>query len=107
MTSLLLIPAALLLHLRYAASRTPSRASHLCRHVHLAGDRSPWHHRRQRACGHPAAGRWRRGQYRVTDGQAGGNMEGKESRFGIADLRPRGRRYTTAASNGSVNSMHD
>ena len=38
--------------------------------------------------------------------QAGGNMEGKESRFGIASSSIWAT-YTTAASNGSVNSMHD
>ena len=38
--------------------------------------------------------------------QAGGNMEGKESRFGIATSSTWAA-YTTAASNGSVNSMHD
>ena len=38
--------------------------------------------------------------------QAGGNMEGKESRFGIASSATWGS-FTTAASNGSVNSMHD
>lgn len=42
----------------------------------------------------------------MTDGQAGGNMEGKESRFGIATSSTWSA-YTTAASNGSVNSMHD
>lgn len=41
-----------------------------------------------------------------TDGQAGGNMEGKESRFGIGSSVTWGV-FTTAASNGSVNSMHD
>lgn len=41
-----------------------------------------------------------------TDGQSGGNMEGKESRFGIASSVTWGV-FTTAASNGSVNSMHD
>ena len=41
-----------------------------------------------------------------TDGTAGGNMEGKETRFGIAtSVTWAG--FTTAASNGSVNSMHD
>jgi K+-transporting ATPase ATPase A chain len=40
------------------------------------------------------------------DGQAGGNMEGKELRFGIADS-VLWSAATTAASNGSVNSMHD
>jgi K+-transporting ATPase ATPase A chain len=39
-------------------------------------------------------------------GQAGGNMEGKETRFGIADS-VLWSAVTTAASNGSVNSMHD
>ncbi len=38
--------------------------------------------------------------------QAGGNMEGKESRFGIAGSSTWAA-FTTAASNGSVNSMHD
>lgn len=41
-----------------------------------------------------------------TDGQAGGNMEGKETRFGIATSSTWAA-WTTAASNGSVNSMHD
>jgi K+-transporting ATPase ATPase A chain len=38
--------------------------------------------------------------------QAGGNMEGKEARFGIG-LSALWATATTAASNGSVNSMHD
>lgn len=38
--------------------------------------------------------------------QPGGNMEGKEVRFGIAESSIWGA-ATTAASNGSVNSMHD
>ncbi|MGE3984375.1 MAG: potassium-transporting ATPase subunit KdpA [Dehalococcoidia bacterium] len=38
--------------------------------------------------------------------QAGGNMEGKEVRFGIADSTIWAT-ATTGASNGSVNSMHD
>lgn len=41
-----------------------------------------------------------------TDGTAGGNMEGKETRFGIASSVTWAA-WTTAASNGSVNSMHD
>lgn len=41
-----------------------------------------------------------------TINQAGGNMEGKESRFGIASSAT-WTAFTTAASNGSVNSMHD
>lgn len=41
----------------------------------------------------------------MTD-QAGGNMEGKETRFGIASSSTWAA-YTTAASNGAVNSMHD
>lgn len=40
------------------------------------------------------------------DAQAGGNMEGKEVRFGIANSAVWAT-STTAASNGSVNSMHD
>lgn len=39
-------------------------------------------------------------------GQAGGNMEGKETRFGIA-ASSTWAAFTTAASNGSVNAMHD
>ena len=41
-----------------------------------------------------------------TDGTAGGNMEGKETRFGIATSATWAT-WTTAASYGSVNSMHD
>lgn len=44
--------------------------------------------------------------YMGVDGQAGGNMEGKETRFGITDSALWAT-FTTAASNGSVNSMHD
>ncbi len=42
----------------------------------------------------------------ASDMQAGGNMEGKETRFGIANSALWAT-ATTAASNGSVNSMHD
>jgi K+-transporting ATPase ATPase A chain len=41
-----------------------------------------------------------------TDSQPGGNMEGKELRFGIANSALWAT-ATTAASNGSVNAMHD
>lgn len=44
--------------------------------------------------------------YMGTVGQSGGNMEGKETRFGIATSSTWAA-FTTAASNGSVNSMHD
>ena len=40
------------------------------------------------------------------EGMPGGNMEGKETRFGIA-ASSTWAAFTTAASNGSVNSMHD
>jgi K+-transporting ATPase ATPase A chain len=43
---------------------------------------------------------------RATSNQSGGNMEGKEVRFGIASSAIWAT-ATTAASNGSVNSMHD
>lgn len=42
----------------------------------------------------------------ASDTQSGGNMEGKEARFGIANS-VLWAAATTAASNGSVNSMHD
>ena len=42
----------------------------------------------------------------ASDLQAGGNMEGKETRFGIANSALWAT-ATTAASNGSVNAMHD
>jgi len=42
----------------------------------------------------------------ATNAQAGGNMEGKDVRFGIASSGIWAA-ATTAASNGSVNSMHD
>src|SRR5262249_11108274 len=41
-----------------------------------------------------------------SDAQSGGNMEGKETRFGIVNSALWAT-ATTAASNGSVNSMHD
>ena len=43
---------------------------------------------------------------RASEGQSGGNMEGKEVRFGITNSALWAS-ATTAASNGSVNSMHD
>ncbi|MEG0829603.1 MAG: potassium-transporting ATPase subunit KdpA [Anaerovoracaceae bacterium] len=47
------------------------------------------------------------GQVNITAvDQAGGNMEGKEARFGIATSSTWAA-FTTAASNGAVNSMHD
>lgn len=42
----------------------------------------------------------------ASDLQAGGNMEGKESRFGVVNSALWAT-VTTAASNGSVNAMHD
>jgi K+-transporting ATPase ATPase A chain len=42
----------------------------------------------------------------ASDSQAGGNMEGKETRFGIVNSALWSV-ATTAASNGSVNAMHD
>ena len=42
----------------------------------------------------------------ASDSQAGGNMEGKETRFGITNSALWAV-VTTAASNGSVNAMHD
>ncbi len=42
----------------------------------------------------------------ASDAQAGGNMEGKETRFGIVNSALWAV-ATTAASNGSVNAMHD
>ncbi|GAA5182251.1 potassium-transporting ATPase subunit KdpA [Niveibacterium umoris] len=42
----------------------------------------------------------------ASDAQSGGNMEGKETRFGIVNSAIWAT-VTTAASNGSVNAMHD
>ncbi|CEP79827.1 potassium-transporting ATPase subunit KdpA [Paraclostridium sordellii] len=42
----------------------------------------------------------------ISLGQSGGNMEGKETRFGVINSSIWGV-ATTSASNGSVNSMHD
>lgn len=44
--------------------------------------------------------------YMGTTDQSGGNMEGKETRFGVTDSSLWAA-FTTAASNGSVNAMHD
>ena len=46
------------------------------------------------------------GNLAADDAQSGGNMEGKETRFGIANSALWAT-ATTAASNGSVNAMHD
>ena len=56
---------------------------------------------RQSACSRRWASTRRRARL-----QPGGNMEGKEARFGIANSALWAT-ATTAASNGSVNSMHD
>jgi K+-transporting ATPase ATPase A chain len=45
-------------------------------------------------------------EQRASNAQAGGNMEGKEARFGIVNS-VLWASATTATSNGSVNSMHD
>ena len=55
--------------------------------------------------GNPAFAKWGIDQTASTT-QSGGNMEGKEVRFGIANSAL-WETATTAASNGSVNSMHD
>ena len=44
--------------------------------------------------------------YMGQEGQSGGNMEGKETRFGVTDSAIWAA-FTTSASNGAVNSMHD
>lgn len=44
--------------------------------------------------------------YMGASGQSGGNMEGKETRFGVTDSSLWAA-FTTVASNGSVNAMHD
>jgi K+-transporting ATPase ATPase A chain len=49
---------------------------------------------------------WLGVDHQASDLQAGGNMEGKEVRYGIANSALWAT-ATTAASNGSVNSMHD
>ena len=58
------------------------------------------------APGNPSFARARRRPGRRATLQAGGNMEGKEVRFGIANSALWAT-ATTDASNGSVNSMHD
>ena len=55
--------------------------------------------------GNPAFAKWGIDQT-ASATQSGGNMEGKEVRFGIANSAL-WETATTAASNGSVNSMHD
>ncbi len=55
--------------------------------------------------GNPLLDKWGVDQ-RATDFQPGGNMEGKEARFGIANSAIWAV-TTTAVANGSVNSMHD
>jgi len=55
--------------------------------------------------GNPLLDKWGVDQ-RATELQPGGNMEGKEARFGIANSAIWAV-STTAVANGSVNSMHD
>ncbi len=43
----------------------------------------------------------------ASDVQPGGNMEGKEARFGIGGIRACSRTISTATSTGAVNAMHD
>ena len=62
--------------------------------------------RRGRAGGQPGPGEAGRRPAAQPRSQSGGNMEGKEVRFGIANSALWAT-ATTAASNGSVNSMHD
>ena len=59
-----------------------------------------------RTIGQPETCRARACDQAASDRQPGGNMEGKEVRFGIAQSAIWAA-ATTAASNGSVNSMHD
>ncbi len=59
-----------------------------------------------RAARQPAARRARRRPGTASATQPGGNMEGKEVRFGIADSALFAT-ITTAASCGAVNAMHD
>jgi len=58
------------------------------------------------AAGNPRAQGLTRVDAVASEKAPGGNMEGKEVRFGVADSA-RWAVATTAASNGSVNSMHD
>lgn len=56
--------------------------------------------------GNPAFARMGVGQFAINDSYPGGNMEGKETRFGIVSSALWAA-ATTATSNGSTNSMHD
>ena len=69
--------------------------------VALLGACATWPSR----AGNPRSPRWASTTPRARS-QSGGNMEGKEVRFGIANSALWAT-ATTAASNGSVNSMHD
>jgi K+-transporting ATPase ATPase A chain len=60
----------------------------------------------QEQAGNPAFASIAEIDQHASDMQAGGNMEGKETRFGIS-ASALWANATTAASNGSVNSMHD
>ena len=105
MLSILLIPAALVLHLRQDGRRYPPGLGHPGGHDHhlrgvVVGDGLG---RTDRQPGHRLAGR---GYQTASNINPGGNMEGKEVRFGVANSALWAT-ATTAASNGSVNSMHD
>ena len=97
-------PRRALLHLRRDGRRHPSGMDG------AGGDdgdvRRPPGHVLRRGAARSGASPSRASTTRPSALQSGGNMEGKEVRFGIANSALWAT-ATTAASNGSVNSMHD
>ncbi len=105
MLSILVISGALVLHLRRDGGRhTPGLGNPGRDDDHHGGVPGVWRSGRNRAATRPSL-RWVWIKPRP-DINPGGNMEGKETRFGIANSALWAT-VTTAASNGSVNSMHD
>ena len=98
-------PRGALLHVRPHGRRYAPGLGDARRH---AGDLRAAHARRDRCrAGRQSARSTALGVDQVaSETQSGGNMEGKETRFGIANSALWAA-ATTAASNGSVNSMHD
>ena len=105
MLAILLIPAALCYTFGSMVRRPPAGLGGARRDDGRSSSRCAGRCCRRRAAGNPALGALgvdQAGQRLA----AGGNMEGKEVRFGIADSALWAA-ATTAASNGSVNAMHD
>ena len=100
-----LIPAALDLHLRQDGAATRGRAGHCSPPWPSSGSPASWLPITTSSTARPMLAKAGI-EMTATGTQPGGNMEGKETRFGIADSALFAT-VTTDASCGAVNGMHD